>query len=75
MLGVLEMTIDECIKAFSLMLSKAFVRKNRSILSWKLNVQARYSTTALEDCIRTIIDKAGRTGARMKDGEDNACKV
>lgn len=75
MLGILEMTIDDCITAFSLMMSKAFVQKYRSPVSWSWKVQAKYSTAALEDCIRTVIDKAGKTGARMKNGDEPECKV
>jgi len=75
MLGVLEMTIDDCMEAFSLMMSKAFVQKHMSHFSLRGKVQARYSTTALEDCISKTIENVGMAGAKLRNGKDPRCKV
>jgi hypothetical protein len=67
MLGRLEMSVDECIEAFTSMMDIIFVRSHRLPFKWTNGkVQARYDTKALERCIANVIQEAGYGGSKMR---------
>ncbi|PQE29437.1 patatin family protein [Rutstroemia sp. NJR-2017a WRK4] len=76
MLGRLEMSVDECIEAFTSMMDIVFVRSHKLPFKWTNGkVQARYDTKALEKCVANVIQKAGHGGARMRVADIPTCKT
>lgn len=76
MLGRLEMSIDECIEAFTSMMNIVFVRSHRLPFRWTNGkVQARYDTNALERCIANVIRRAGHGDSRMRVSDVPTCKT
>ncbi|KAM3080720.1 hypothetical protein ACMFMG_005653 [Clarireedia jacksonii] len=76
MLGRLEMSVDECIEAFTSMMDIVFVRSHRLPFRWTNGkVQARYDTRALERCIANVIQRAGHGGSTMRVADIPTCKT
>lgn len=75
MLGILEMTIDDCIETFTLMMAKVFVHKRISPFSMFGKVKGRYSTVPLERCIEDVLAEHGKAGFKMREDPNPSCKV
>jgi len=77
MLGILEMTVDDCIEVFTSMMAQVFVNKRASFLSISLKgkVKGRYSTSPLEKCITKILEEYGKAGFKMRELSNPSCKV
>ena len=54
MLGRLEMTVEECIKAYTDMMGNVFGER-ASRIDWKLNVKGQFSASRLEKAIRSLV--------------------
>ncbi|RYP36266.1 hypothetical protein DL767_003419 [Monosporascus sp. MG133] len=76
MLGRLEMSVADCIAAYSKMMDGVFKKKQHRV-DIRGQVQARFDTAQLERCIKSIVRQYG-LGANenllMRDGNLN-CKV
>ena len=58
MLGRLEMTVEECIKAYTDMMGDVFGKRS-SPIDWRLNVKGQFSALALERAIRSLVSATG----------------
>ena len=76
MLGRLEMSIDDCIDAYSNMMDKVFKKKAKRL---KLNgeLQARFDTAELERCIKFVVKTygMGRDENLLMQDHKLKCKV
>lgn len=77
MLGILEVTVDDCIEVFTTMMAQVFVHKRSSFLSISLKgkVKGRYSTSPLEKCIKNVLEEHGKIGFMMRESSNPSCKV
>jgi hypothetical protein len=75
MLGRLQMSVDDCIDAYS-NLSASVFRKESHRVGWKGNVKGRFSSNELENAIKHIIESQGlNQDAGLMDAENAKCKV
>ncbi|CAM1503382.1 Fc.00g081580.m01.CDS01 [Cosmosporella sp. VM-42] len=75
MLGRLQMTVDECIAAYTSLSNKVFEKKSHRV---KINgqLQGRFDSAALEQAVKqTLADSGHSKDALLKDRSDGACKV
>ena len=81
MLGRLQMTVDDCIDAYSSLSDRVFQKKNRrlgfgSLLRPKIQVQGRFDSDELKNAIKEIMVKQGlHEDELLKDAPDAKCKV
>ncbi|KAI0581594.1 phospholipase [Pyrenophora tritici-repentis] len=79
MLGRLEMSIDQCIEAYIEMMDVIFDPKDRRKLPFKIRngkVQPKYKTKHIEQAIKQVISKAGRTSDDPFRGtKDSTCRT
>jgi hypothetical protein len=77
MLGRLEMSVQECIDAYTKMMRQIFEKKaNRSIIGILGGVKPRFSSKALEDAIAQILKVRGiPLGEKFRNGQKPRCKV
>ena len=77
MLGRLEMTVDECIEAFTGIMDAVFTKKHTipfNIFSGQ--VVPRFDTAILEDSIKNTIEGAGyHREERMRGPKRSRCRV
>ena len=77
MLGRLEMTVDDCIDAFTGMMDAVFQKKHT--IPFKLfsrNIQSRFDTDTLKEKIKEVIEKAGYHREELMRGpKRSGCKV
>ena len=55
MLGRLDMSMDECIKAYSELSATVFAKKHRMPVDIKGNLKERYDSKVLEQAIKQIV--------------------
>lgn len=55
------MSIDECIEAFSTLMSKAFKKEHKLAFTFRGKIQHRYDTRELEKAIRSVIVSKGKS--------------
>lgn len=75
MLGRLEMTIDDCIKAYTALSDKVFQKRQHRL---KINgqFQGRFDSQALEQAIKDIVVSQGLDAdAELQSAGDTKCKV
>lgn len=74
MLGCLQMTVDECIQAYTALSDKVFEKKAHRV---KINgqLQGRFDTAALEQAIKKILRDRGRSEDILLKDVDAPCKV
>jgi len=77
MLGRLEMSVQECIDAYTKMMRQVFEKKaNRSIIGILGGVKPRFSSKALEDAIAQILKVRGiPLEEKFQNGQKPRCKV
>ncbi|KAF2469234.1 phospholipase [Lindgomyces ingoldianus] len=77
MLGRLEMTVEECIEAYTKMMKHIFAqKKNRSFISIFGGVKARFSSEALADAISQVLKGRGISiNEKFENGVKPRCKV
>ena len=77
MLGRLEMSVEECIKAYLDLMTQIFEkRENRSIIGVLGGVKPRFSSAVLKDAIAQVIKDSGRSlDEKFDDGTKPRCKV
>ena len=77
MLGRLEMSVDECIDAYTTMMKHVFEKKaNRSFISILGGVQPRFSSKALENAISQVLRARGiSVNEKFENGTKSRCKV
>lgn len=59
MLGRLDMSVDECIKAYTELSEKVFQKKHRIPADIKGNLKERYDSKILEQAIKKVIKDRG----------------
>ncbi|CAD0110932.1 unnamed protein product [Aureobasidium uvarum] len=64
MLGRLEMSVDECIKAYSELSKEVFHKKRRAPIGIKGDLKERYDSEALELAVKNVL--------RNRDMDENA---
>lgn len=77
MLGRLEMSVQECIDAYTKMMRQVFEKKsNRSIIGILGGVKPRFSSKALENAIAQILKARGiPSDEKFRNGQKPRCKV
>lgn len=79
MLGRLEMSVDQCIEAFTGMMETIFNPKDKKALPFKLRngkIQPRYVTEHLEKAIREIIKNSEYpSDALFRGSKKSSCKT
>ncbi|KAF2635937.1 phospholipase, patatin family protein [Massarina eburnea CBS 473.64] len=77
MLGRLEMTVEECINAYSRLMQQVFEKKeNRSIISVMGRVTPRFSADVLENAIKQVLRECGvPINEKFDNGKRGRCKV
>jgi hypothetical protein len=79
MLGRLEMTVDECIEAYTKLMEQVFQkRENRTYIDVLRRVQPRFSSKALEGAIVQVLREQNVDIKEKFDdqkGDDQKCKV
>lgn len=75
MLGRLEMDVDECIDAYTIMFKRIFGKKGLPV-NMLGKIKGRFDSMVLEDCIREILEQRGQsTMEPFCDEKDRTCKV
>lgn len=75
MLGRLQMTVDDCIDAYSSLSERVF-QKRRHRVSIRGRPQGRFDSDELARAIREIVVQQGLAeNALLKDTKDAKCKV
>jgi len=78
MLGRLEMSVDQCIEAYTGLMDVVFDPKDRK-LPFKIRngkVQPRYKTKYMEKAIKQVMSNAGWTSDdRFRGSKTSACKT
>lgn len=74
MLGRLQMTVDECIEAYTCLSDKVFEKKSHRV---KINgrLQGRFDAAALEDAIKRIVRARGLNVNELLKDTGAYCKV
>ncbi|THY56482.1 FabD/lysophospholipase-like protein [Aureobasidium pullulans] len=77
MLGRLEMSVDECIKAYSGLIATVFgVQLSKIPMNWKGKVKPRFDSAKLEVAIKQVISQSGLPEDTMfDDGIERGCKT
>jgi calcium-independent phospholipase A2-gamma len=79
MLGRLEMSVDQCIEAYTGMMHVVFNPKDKKKLPFKISsgkVQPQYKTKYLEQAIKQVISNAGLSADDRFRGEKKShCKT
>ncbi|KAJ5354406.1 uncharacterized protein N7496_012839 [Penicillium cataractarum] len=77
MLGRLEMSIDECIQAYTQLINSVFGEKVNTIpVDWSGKIRPQYDSQRLKAAIENVIEKAGAApGDLMDDGARRHCRV
>lgn len=82
MLGRLQMSVKECIDAYTKMMSRIFTKSrpvfNRNLFTFRTNIRARFSTAELERAVKEVIAEAGYEDRLLRDPAcqgESMCKV
>jgi patatin-like phospholipase/acyl hydrolase len=76
MLGRLELSVDECIEAYTDLMARVFKHSKLSPVSLTGNVRARFDSKELEKAIQeVIISRGGKETDKLNDGSKRGCKV
>ena len=75
MLGRLQMDIQECIDAYSVLSKDIFSKKGLPV-NLRGEVTGRYKSSELEKSIKRIVREAKLLeGASLNDGKDRGCRM
>jgi patatin-like phospholipase/acyl hydrolase len=75
MLGCLQMTVDDCIDAYTLLSDKVFEKKSYRV-TVKGKLQGKFDTAELEQAVKQIlVDYSFDKDILLKDSPDIYCKV
>jgi hypothetical protein len=75
MLGRLQMTVQECIDAYTALSQKVFEKQSHR-LSIKGRIQGRFDAAALEQAVKRILQQHGfAEHTLLRDSPDAPCKV
>ncbi|THX83485.1 FabD/lysophospholipase-like protein [Aureobasidium pullulans] len=77
MLGRLEMSVDECIKAYSGLIATVFgVQLSKIPMNWRGKVKPRFDSAKLEAAVKQVISQSGVPDDTMfDDGIERGCKT
>jgi len=77
MLGCLEMSVEECIDAYTKMMKHVFEKKaNRSLIGALGGVQPLFSSKALESAVSQVLEARGTpVNEKFENGTRSRCKV
>ncbi|KAK2736278.1 hypothetical protein FQN57_000808 [Myotisia sp. PD_48] len=76
MLGRLKMSIDDCITTYIEMSDKIFTKKHKLVNLRSGEIQGRFDTVALEECMKEVIKKCGlKEDSLLLDDQHAPCKV
>lgn len=77
MLGQLEMSVDECIAAYSDLAAAVFGEKlSRILVNIKVDVKPRFDSARLENAIKKVIAQGGASEIDLlNDGTERGCRT
>jgi hypothetical protein len=77
MLGRLEMTVPECIEAYTKLMKQVFEKKeHRSIVGVLGGVKSRFSSETLKNAIAQVIEERNMDiGEKLENGTKPECRV
>lgn len=77
MLGRLEMSVDECITAYSGLAADVFREKSSRIpFNVKGKVKSRFSSAKLEGAVNKVVTESGASEADLlDDGTERGCRT
>lgn len=77
MLGRLEMDVDECITAYSILAADVFCEKTRRIpINFKGRITPKFDSSKLEEAIRRTVVQSGASEADLfNDGNKIGCRT
>jgi hypothetical protein len=77
MLGRLEMDVDDCIQAYSQLMSSVFSEKANNLpVDWSGNIKAQYESKKLRSAVEDVIIRSGSSPKDpMDDGNTDRCRV
>ncbi|KAJ3574877.1 hypothetical protein NPX13_g4219 [Xylaria arbuscula] len=75
MLGRLEMSVDECKKAYLAVMDKIFVKKHHRVTLPKLKVRGAFDTLALENAIKQVLKDRGMDEDSLLMYPEGKCKI
>lgn len=77
MLGRLEMDIDDCIAAYTELMTSVFDEKlNKVPIGWNGDIRPKFDTMKLKSAVEHVITRAGvAPDAPMDDGTGNRCRT
>lgn len=77
MLGRLEMNVDECITAYSILAESVFSqKKSRLPFNLKGKVKAQFDSSKLEKAIQDTIQSGGVSNTELlNDGTERGCRT
>jgi hypothetical protein len=77
MLGRLEMSVDECISSYSMLMEAVFKEKSSWLpIGWSGATRAQFDSTKLKDAIDKVITDYGVLSTdHFDDGNARGCRV
>jgi hypothetical protein len=77
MLGRLEMDVDECITAYSILMKTVFEEESSWLpVSWRGKVKARFDSKKLKSAVEKVISDTGASVTdAFNDGKDRGCRT
>jgi hypothetical protein len=77
MLGRLEMTVEECILAYTQLMKAVFDEKSSWLpFSWSGSTKAQFDSNRLKKAIEEVVVSSGVSKTDLlNDGTDRGCKV
>ena len=84
MLGRLQMSVDECLRAYKALAGKAFTPKKDSLFHPPARPTGKFSATALEEAIKAVVveqcgkgvrDRGNHSAAETRFRDDSCCKT
>lgn len=76
MLGRLQMTVGDCIEAYTSLSDRIFKKKSHSLFNMRGELKGRFDSTELERAVKQILVNRGfEEDVLLKDSPDAPCKV
>jgi hypothetical protein len=77
MLGRLEMDVDKCITAYTILMKSVFKEKSSRLpISWRGRVKAQFSSKKLESAIKEVINNEDTAATdAFNDGKNRECRT
>lgn len=77
MLGRLEMSVDQCISAYSMLMEAVFQEKSRWLpIGWSGGIRAQFDSIKLKEAIEKVISDCGASSTELfNDQTTRGCRV